>query len=338
MTDIEETKQSKPEEEGPVKHYNLFETISLELLKDNDILASRHENGVRFNLASLTSIQGMAGFGEVVYILGTVSAEYPKHATQNVIMVCSRDKVLTINAHYKNYGIWGISSKGMEVIVTVGADIERTAEVGSQLNTTIMIWDPEELMERKNIRREYDDELKGVVYKPRVVPIDRHIYLEQVSSVQVEAELRMIALGLNTGAILIIKAGDVKLPNLYLCAENRYEYFYLQPEPGLELPVTNIYVGGHNKVNGVDLVFCTCEKGFYSRTFGKKVKSELKYVSLNSNIDYHSMSRAGNDFIIFDSNRSKIMKFRQEMQINMVNVSKTLEKGVSVITKYRKYI
>jgi len=321
MTAIENIKKDET-----TKLCTLFRTISLELPRDNDMLASRHESGVKFNTASFTSIQGMAGIDEVVYILGTASTEYPKHIVQNVIMTCSKDRVSTVNAHHKNYGIWSISSKGMQFIVTVGADIERNNEIGSQLNTTIMIWDPEELLEKRSTRKEYDEEAKGSVYKPRVVSVGRRINLEQVSSVHVESELRVIALGLTNGAILIIKAGDTKLPNLYFCAENKYEYFHLQPEPGLELPITNIYVEVHNNIDRIDSVYCTCEKGFYNRTFGKKVKNELKYVKYGFNIGRNAMGYTNGDIIIFDSKATKIMKFRQG---NMVTISKPLGKGVS---------
>jgi len=293
------------DESQALKKYNFFDlTTCRETKARRPVIFDTAANSNESKLSLPTTTQGIIGFSDIWYILGLITTKDTNH----ILMVYSKGKVLTtLKAHEINYGIWGIDTKEMKVVITLGEDL-----IDGTLMVVIKIWDPEYLMDGK-----YES-----IHKPKVIFFDRIISIRNVMSVSVSNTLSTIALGFDDAGVLIVSSGD---KSLHESVKN--VYFYLKPEIGFSAPVTNIFVSNLSEKKKTGYVFCASENGFYCRVFGNKVN---KFIPINKEIKVlpNGMDCIEDNIVILDTNTLELLKYKG---LDRVTTFKLNEMGVSLV-------
>lgn len=320
-------------ESQAIKRYNLFDLTSYSEGKGRRPEAfniTAEEIETKYRLSSLVSLQGIVGFSDIWYILGIATSSAKNTSPQHTLMVYSKGNVLTVlRAHRANYGIWGVDTKEVKLVVTLGEDLILDPNAGREntqeeiLSPVIKIWDPECLMDGKyeSIDRESDGMLR-----PREILLNQPVSLRSIMALAVSNTLSTIAVGLDNGSVLVVSSGSKKALSLYECEEKDYVYFCLDPEPGFTSPVTNLFISNFSEGKKIGYAFCASEKGFYCQVFGPKAR---KLIPINKEIVVlpNGMDCIEDNIVILATNTFELLKYKG---LDLVSTFKLNEMGVGL--------
>jgi len=303
-----------------MKLYTLFDVESFEEKK-----SSKPSDSI-IDIWSFTSIQGIAIFDDSWYIMATVSSGKPESPDKDMLVIYSKGVTLaSTQVHHKNLEIWGFNNGKSKFVITVGEDQAEDPEKKNELNTTLKIWDPEQLLEGKYQSLQDNDKVNiDKKLKPKRIPLSLGTR-NTITAVSIAEDMTAIAIGFDTGDSLYIKTSKPNL-NLFICADKELQHIQLKPDQEYATPVTNIRARSPDEKNKYGVVYCSCKKGFYYYSISFKPKFTL--IAKDVEVLPRAMDSCKDVIMLFASNTNELKIYRDE---NLETTLPLKEKGVICI-------
>ena len=321
-----------------MKRYQLFDVESYEEKavkkeKGASIAVDTEANlGVRAKVTSILSSQGIAVINEYWYILGVIKSndipgpipDLPLEEQSMLFVAVKGQTTIALQSHVKNFGIWYREAEKTKYIITIGEDYIEERFVNPQkadttdksLSVVIKIWDAEKLANdgyysiEEDPKEESKNDMKS---QPKIIYLNRTLPFQHLSSASVSNDLTHIALGLATGAVLVVAVPDNQPKSLCIIPSNTIQFINLTPDTDFATPVTNIYLTKYIDENMYQAwnIYCTCDKGFYLYTVVNK-KSTLTLL-FGSIVEKNAMDGYNDTIVLYDSQTNDLRKYEKNL-------------------------